>query len=95
MKLFAKKSDTSLQDLIDTAQTQLFTHDVDTPEYAAALEKLERLYKLKNLSKDFHVSPDALLAVAGNIAGIMLILNFERIGVITSKAFGLLIKAKM
>ena len=90
-----KKAETTLQELIDTAHTQLFSLSIGTPEYKEALDELDRLYKLKNLNKGFAISPDALIAVFGNLAGILLILNFERIGVVTTKALGFILKARV
>lgn len=39
-------------------------------------------------------SPDAVVAAVGSVAGIVLILNYEKLGVVTSKAVGFVNKMK-
>lgn len=41
------------------------------------------------------ISPDAILAVVGNLAGIALILNFERMEILTSRAIGFVMKTRL
>lgn len=54
--------------------------------YAHLTDQLAKLYALKAPEKDRRVSPDAMLAVAGNLTAVLLVLNHERLGVISSKA---------
>lgn len=69
----------------------------DEPAYTRALEKIGAMQNLKktdnNQSKE--ISPDVALGVAGNLAGILLILNFEKLNVISSKALGFVLKTKL
>ena len=58
------------------------------------LKEAEILMKEADLERRGKISPDTVIMVAGNLAGILLILNFEKVGVITSKAMGLLIKLR-
>lgn len=82
--------------MIEAANAHAFMLDVDTPEYNETLEVIERLHKLHSHEKEGRkVSPDTLLLVLGNLAGILLILNYERLQIVTSKSFGLLIKPKI
>jgi len=55
-----------------------------------ALEEYDKLGK-----KDRKFSPDAILAVMGNLAGILLILNFEKMDIIRSKAISFVLKGKV
>lgn len=77
-----------LEKAIDDALLELAKLQADTPEYDAVLDKIERLYKLRlpepEASKP--VSADALVAGAVNLAGILLIINHERVNVISTKA---------
>jgi hypothetical protein len=41
------------------------------------------------------VSPETIVAIAGNIIAIAMILGFEKNGVITSRAFGLIGRNKV
>lgn len=84
-----------LQDVIDHVQTLMMSTDSDSPELSELTETLEKLYKMQSSKKTHQVSPDALLAVAGNLLGIGLILNHERLHVVTSKALGFVMKTKV
>jgi hypothetical protein len=54
------------------------------------------LNEYDKLSKNnWKVSPDALLAFFGNLTGILLILNFEKLDIIRSKAIGFVMKGKI
>lgn len=65
-------------------------------EYAAIVDQITKLDALTNHKvKKTAVSKDALVAVAGNLAGILLILNYERVGAVTSKALGFVMKSKI
>jgi hypothetical protein len=75
---------------------ELRAHNADSEEYAKIMSQLERLYALKIPEKDKkRVSPDTVLAVVGNLAGIVMILNYERVHVVASKALGFVLKAKV
>ena len=72
-------------------------HERNESSYKAkdyTLKEAEILMKQADLERRGKISPDTVIMVAGNLAGILLILNFEKVGVITSKAMGLLIKLR-
>jgi hypothetical protein len=95
--MFNKKPDTNRQGLeatIDDLMAQMSDHKPDSPEYKAMTENLIKLYALRDEKSVKSVSPDAILAVAGNLAGIAMIVGHERIGVVTSKALQFVMKAK-
>lgn len=85
-----------LDEMIANAHLEVQSHEVFTDEYAAGVKALAELYKIKTSveEKTDRVSKDQLLAVAGNLAGIIAILGYERVHVISSKAIGFVIKAK-
>lgn len=64
-------------------------------QYTAMVKNLEVLEKAKSHEKDRSISPDVALTVGGNLLGILAVLNFERLGVVTSKAIGMVLKAKL
>lgn len=64
-------------------------------QYTTMVKNLEVLEKAKSHEKDKSISPDVALTVGGNLLGVLAVLNFERLGVVTSKAIGLIIKAKL
>lgn len=86
-----------LEEAIDKALLELINHQPYSTEYVKALEQIEKLYKLRAPKPELQkpVSLDAVLAVAGNLAGILLIINYERAHVITTKALGFIIKSRL
>lgn len=95
--LFTKKQTTSpnIQEQIDTLLGEMKSYDGNSAQYDALLTNLERLYALEEPTKSKPVSKDAVLAVAGNLIGILAILNYERVNVVTSKALSFVIKSKI
>jgi hypothetical protein len=90
---FAAKP-TVLDAVIDDALAQLSGLSIDTDEYTRKVDQITKLYKLKEQEAPKRVSPDTLAIVAGNLAGIVLMLHYERVHVITSKALGFVMKAR-
>lgn len=94
MNLKIAKKTSALDNAIDEALAQLSTVTVDSDEYSDMLTQITRLHKLKEQPASKRVSPDTLVLVAGNLAGIVLILGYERAHVVTSKALSFVLKAK-
>lgn len=80
----AEKS--GLEKAIDEVHAQMALTINDPAEYAKHADNLTKLYKLREHDSKKRVSPDTLAMVAGNLAGIMLIVGHERAHVVTSKA---------
>ena len=59
-------------------------------------EKLDYIGKMleENQTKVV-ISPDTLLIVGGNLLGILLILNYEKLDIVSSKAVGFILKARV
>lgn len=83
---------TGLEKTIDELIVAMTKVDKNTPEYTKMVDNLDTLYKLKALDKPERVSRDTLAIVAGNFAGVLLIVGFERANVLTSKALSTLLK---
>lgn len=88
--MFIKKSTpetTPLDDAIADLFSELQSVNGDDEEYSKMADQLVKLMKLKKeIEPSWRVSPDTLAVIGGNILGILLILNFERMGVVASKA---------
>jgi hypothetical protein len=86
-----------LEEAINKALENLRTHDPYSVEYVKTLEQIEKLYKLKVPKPELQkpVSLDTVLSVAGNLAGIIIILGYERTHVLTSKALSFVIKSRL
>lgn len=96
--MFTKKSpvDSNLQTQIDAVLSRMNSYDAEDAEYDKLINQLERLYKLQNNHPvGFKPSADAILAVAGNLVGLLVIVNHERLHVVTSKALSFVMKTKL
>lgn len=78
----------SLDKTITTLESDMRSMDGSTEAYASALNRLERLYKLKEKHSPRRINPDTALIVGGNLLGILIIVSYEHSRVITSKALG-------
>lgn len=83
---------------LDLAIDRLFASMEKMPpasdEYSNTADQLLKLHKLRDESNSRkRVSPDALVQVAGSLAGIVAILSYERTHIITTKALGFVMKA--
>lgn len=60
-------------------------------------ESLKKRYDVISnmLTADWKISPDTLLIVGANLLGILLILNHERLDIISTKALGFVIKGRV
>jgi hypothetical protein len=92
--MITKPKTTVLDETIDAALAELKELKTTDPAYQTTLDRVKELYKLKEQITPKRVSPDTALTVAGNLAGIVLILNFERAHVVTSKALAFVLKTR-
>ena len=80
--------DKEIESLLDQMKNMM----PDSEEYTKTVKNLEVLVKMTSYKKSNSISPDAALAAAVNIAGIIMILNFEKLGIVTSKAISFVSK---
>lgn len=84
-----------LQQTIDNLHSELAGHEAETEEYARIADQIVKLTNLQNqTTHSWKPSPDALVGAAGSVLGIILILHYEKLGVVTSKALGFIGKMK-
>jgi hypothetical protein len=83
-----------LQGVIDALCFQMLEIREDTNEYAKMVDHLVKLQKLKEFDTPKRISPDTMVLVAGNLAGIILILTYENARVITSRAIAFVLKLR-
>lgn len=86
--------ESGLEKAIDEVLREMASRASDSDEYAAMVDQLTKLYKLKEIDIPQRVSPDTLAIVIGNLAGIILIVGYERANVVTSKALSFLLKLR-
>lgn len=56
---------------------------------------MDLLDKRKKLTEKKTVSPDTIALILGNLIGIAMVLGYEKANVITSKAFGMVVKGRV
>ena len=86
--------DVAFDDLVFKAIAETSLYEVTDESYVTAKKHLMELMKVRDTNRPKSVSPDALLAAAVNLAGILAILHHERVNVITSKALGFVMKLR-
>lgn len=91
--MFAKRKDET-SPLDEVIQDAIKWLDPNSDDYMKSIEALERLYKLKKQESESRVSPDTKAMIAANLAGIILILIYERANVMTSKALNFVMKMR-
>lgn len=82
--------DESIKHLVD----QMDMESPDSDEYHKIAENIKILQEAKTQDRPF-ISGDAIFSGVMTLGGIALILNFEKLGVVTSKALTLLPKLKL
>jgi hypothetical protein len=97
LEKFTKKDKrTNLEKRIAEVEDYLMSISPESKDYSTAVENLERLYKAKaNLEeRKLKISPDTIAVGVFGIIQILMILNHEKTDIITSKAFGYILKGK-
>lgn len=89
-------NDQKLEESILEVLEALALTDPLAEEYAILTQRLRDLKDIANDSNRYSdkLTKDTLLIVGGNLAGILAIINYERLNVVTTKAFQLLMKVK-
>ena len=67
--------------------------DINQKDWDTANEKYQAYSEM--LKPTWKFSPDTVLVVAGNLIGILAILNFEKLDIVRSKAIGFVLKGKI
>jgi len=92
--VFRKKPPTELENEITRLHELLKGTAPETKEYSAIADQLTKLYKLRETSTSERISPNVVLSAAANLVGILVVLQHERIHVVTSKALSMVTRIK-
>lgn len=95
MKLTKKDRRSKLEKEIDLILDEMRGIEATTSEYLIRLDNLERLHKMHNEIKNRKVKPDTIAIVMTNLIGIGMILGYERVNIITSKALGFVLRGRV
>jgi hypothetical protein len=90
-----KHEDLKLINAINDCLNELDTFGPDDPRYIKTLASLQKLMELQNAKRrKYNIDMNTVLLVAGNLAGIMIIVYSERASAFTSKAQGFILKSR-
>lgn len=87
---FRPRSLKAIDSEIERLVGQLSCMSPEDDMYAKTVDNVRILTEAREKKNSADISNETLLMVGANLLGILIVLNFERTGVITSKAFGLL-----
>lgn len=93
--LFRPKGLKVIDEEIERLANQLRNMSPVEEDYIKVADNLKVLCEAREKKNSRDISNEALLAAAINIVGILIVLNFERTDVITSKAFGWISRGKL
>lgn len=88
------KASKALDKEIERLTIQLGDMSPVEPEYAKISDNLRVLCEARSKYEKATLSPDVVVGVFANIIGLLVVLNFEKTGSITSKAFSALWKTR-
>lgn len=89
---FRKDESTPLDKQIAAILEEMDAYGPDSDEFQKQLNNLERMMKLKRKNPQPRISPDTLAVVIGNLIGILVIVAYEQKHVMTTRAWGFLVK---
>lgn len=84
--------DSQLEKAIYDAARELDGFTAEGPEYKRIVDQMEKLQKLRT-PKSEPLSHNTLAVVLGNLMGIAVIVKYEQLNVMTSKALSFVMKA--
>jgi hypothetical protein len=88
------KAETPLHAAMNELLRELVQVEGDSEQAERIVARLTELNELEKTNSSGPVSKDALVTAGANLAGILLILNYERAHVVTSKALGFVMKLR-
>lgn len=93
MNLLRRKSEDGLQLVLDAATIKMVNCEVNSKEWNDCMKDVSNIKALMG-DKPKRIDPNTVILSATNLAGILLIINHERLNVITTKALGFILKAR-
>jgi hypothetical protein len=89
---------TDLENAITLLVAQIADGQGETDEYTAMAGNLKTLMEARQIESDVDskhdISVETIATVTANLVGIIMILNYERVNIVTSKALSFVIKPK-
>lgn len=98
VKLILQDAELQHKEKIAHAEQLLKEEELRTKKQAQAVESELKSLDIENKKREmqipFGIKPETVVLVAANLIGIALVLNHEKLNVVTSKAFGFVSKLK-
>lgn len=94
--MFTLKFDTEptgIEKAIDAVLSEMENETADSDRYATMVNQLVKLHEMKTKEGRRRPSPDAVVSAVASLLGIVLIVNYERVHVVTTRALGFIPKA--
>ena len=92
MKRIKKKT---IDSEVDHVVECLSGMDVDSDKYRSAVQNLEILCNARSCKTNRSISFETLIMAGTNLLGIIMILDYEQLHVVASKAVGLILKGRI
>lgn len=92
--MFQKREPSGLDNAMNEIYSEMKGFTADTDEYCKMTDQLIKLHSMKMLEHQHRISPDTLATIGANVIGIALILHYERIHVVTSRALNFVMKLR-
>lgn len=85
-----------LEEQIEYCAEKMLTLDPDSDEYRKTNEQFMRFVQAKEEKLNGRkIKPETWALIGSNLAGILIVLHYERIHVVTSKAFSWIVRPKL
>ena len=88
------ESDTGLEAAINRVLLEMQNHSPETVVYESLVSRLSELSAIKAANAKSRISNDTLATIAANIGGILLILQYERVNIVGTKALAFVQKLR-
>jgi hypothetical protein len=85
---------TDLDVIIQDVEVMMTRYNPTDEEYQSLLKTYERLMELRNSNKRKPIDMNVVLTVLANLAGVLLVINAERLQGLNSKVWGLLLRPR-
>jgi predicted type IV restriction endonuclease len=85
----------SIDDEVEHVLVALSALAPDSEEYSATVKNLKELCEARSKKASRLVELDTIIAAGTNILGILLILSYEQLHVISTKAIGFIVKGRI
>ena len=88
-----KSTEPDYTNVVDKLMSELDEYGPDTEEFKAAMGYLDKIHKFRSINRR-GVDGNTIAIVAGNIACVLIVVSYERMHVVTTKALGYVMKSQ-